>query len=75
MECCCDIALCVPNGQILDVCPPECDIFFNVKLSECHQPSNCLISTMDGSIEDSASESTYGYIFSFILETIPADVS
>ena len=75
VDCCCDGA-CAPPGQFASNCGLQiCDIFFNVELSECQQPSNCFISTRVETINNSPTTSSYGYIFSFTLNSIPEDVS
>ena len=76
IECCCNSNICASSAnQTVEGCPQSCDIFFNVKLSDCAQPTNCLISTADGVIYFNDGALSYGYIFSFILNEIPQDVS
>ena len=75
--CCCDgHSLCSQNklAYILDQCTP-CDIFFNVKLSESKYPSECFISTINQPMIDSPLVSSIGYNFSFIVNSIPSQVS
>ena len=54
---------------MVDAYPESCDIFFNVKLSDCQYPSGCSISTMNGPITDGRSVSSSAYRFSFMLST------
>ena len=75
LDCCCDTARCEALSIDLDQCPATCGVFFNVQLSDCQLPSDCFISTVNGSITDSPPMSPYGYIFSFTLDSIPDDVS
>ena len=75
--CCCDGSTCssIKNYIIMSSCPPECDVFFNVMLSECQFPSGCLITTFNEAIFDSPSVFYIGYNFTFILNSIPQQVS
>ena len=80
IECCCNTNVmpmtCASSaGQPVEGCSQSCDIFFNVELSDCAQPANCLISTADGTIYGNGGVLSYGYIFSFVLNEIPQDVS
>ena len=74
--CCCD-GLCSGNKSSIQMsqCPPKCDIFFNVKLSACRYPCGCFVSTFDEAITNSPSVSSAGYNFSFIVNSIPSEVS
>ena len=52
----------------LQECPPTCDVFFNMKISDCQYPSGCSITTINEPIIDSPSVSDIGYSFSFIVK-------
>ena len=75
--CCCDNFVCSQNKDDDNIggCSESCDIFFNVKLSECQYPIGCSITTMNAPITDSPSASSSAYHFSFILNSIPPQVS
>ena len=76
MYCCCEGSICSTNknGNKLSSCPPECDVFFNVMLSECQFTSGCLITTLNEAIIDSPSVFYFSYNFTFILNSIPQQV-
>ena len=78
IECCCntfELTCASSAGLPILGCPQSCDVFFNVELSDCEQPSDCRISTSDGILYLNGGALSYGYIFSFVLHEIPEDVS
>ena len=78
--CCCDSrnSNCQLQPFVFDMndhnCAEECDIFFVVSVFDgsSELPS---ISTIMGSIQDSPSDSFYGYIFPLTLDNFPSSVS
>ena len=76
--CCCDKDKCsqMKTGGKIKQCEPLCDMFFNVKLSECQHPSGCFtITTFNELITDSPSNSSSVYHFSFIQSSFSSQVS
>ena len=76
--CCCEGGPCSQDKTDIELqnnCPPICDVFFNVNISECQYPSGCSITTINEPIIDSPSVSDLGYSFSYILNSTPFQVS
>ena len=61
--CCCESSNCSPNKTniMMSSCSPQCDVFFNVMLSECLYPSGCFITTVNEAIINSPSVFYVGY--------------
>ena len=75
--CCCEGGPCggTTTAAPLRNCPPTCDVFFNVTVSECQYSSACSITTMNEPIINSPSVSSHGYSLRFILDNISPQVS
>ena len=79
--CCCQgtisniICSANKNADKLSSCPPNCDVFFNVMLSECQFPSGCLVTSFNEVIIDIPSIFYFGYNVTFILNNVPQQVS
>ena len=74
--CCCTGMTCHDDREdsSLNDCGNTCDTYVTVMLPDCKPVEDCEISTAIGTIEDSPSVSTFGYIFSFDMDKVPYEV-
>ena len=76
--CCCDSEnTCSPDRSAVSLtqCTNNCDTFFIVELLECEGQQQCFISTIAGTLQDSYSHSSFGYIFTFNINNISSEVN